>query len=58
MVSPTLNAMWKSPGLFSGTSGPSGPTSITARSWWLPRVKNVIGGASMLAATFSPRTSV
>ena len=35
-----------------------GPTAMIAKSWWLPSVKNVIGGASLRAAIGSPRTSV
>jgi hypothetical protein len=49
---------WYKPGLFVGESGVPGPSATMAKSWWFPRVKNVIGGVSLRAAIRSPRTSV
>ena len=45
-------------GLFAGESGVPAPSATMAKSWWFPRVKNVIGGVSLRAAICSPRTSV
>ena len=51
-------ATWYKPGLLAGESGVPGPSATMAKSWWFPRVKNVIGGVSLRAAICSPRTSV
>jgi hypothetical protein len=56
--SPALKATWYKPGLSAGESGVPAPSATMARSWWFPRVKNVIGGVSPRAAIRSPRTSV
>jgi hypothetical protein len=53
-----LKATWYKPGLFAGESGVPAPSATMAKSWWFPRVKNVIGGVSLRAAIRSPRTSV